>query len=138
MLTFNTLEYVETLIASGVPSEQAKAQAKALSKVSWSPDVATKIDVSDLKTELKSDISELKVNISELKTELKSDISELKVNISELKTELKGDISNLKDDMSNLKNDVSNLKTELIRWFIGIGFSIAGIMFIFLRLMLPS
>ena len=120
MLTFNTLEYVETLIASGVPSEQAKAQAKALSKVSWSPDVATKIDVSDLKTELKSDISELKVNISELKTELK------------------GDISNLKDDMSNLKNDVSNLKTELIRWFIGIGFSIAGIMFIFLRLMLPS
>ena len=74
MLTFNTLEYVETLIASGVPSEQAKAQAIALSKISWSPDVATRTDIAELKTEFKTDMSNLK-------TEFKSDISDLKVEL---------------------------------------------------------
>ena len=106
MLTFNILEYVETLIASGFTEKQAKAQAKALSKISWSPDVATKIDVSELKSELKGDISDLKVNISELK-------SELKIHISELKSELKIHISELK---SELKIHITDKQTEFIQW----------------------
>jgi len=77
MLTFNSLEYFETLIASGIQPEQARAQTKALCEVFESTNVATKMDI--------------------------------------------------------LK-----LKIELIKWVIAIGISFASIMFILLRLMLPS
>lgn len=54
-----------------------------------------------------------------------------KTDISELKTELKSDISELKTDMLELK-------VKLIKWIIGMGFSIVGVIFILLRFMLPS
>jgi len=77
-----------------------------------------KIEMLDMKNELKQDISglrsELKNDMTSLKTELKKDIlglrSELKNDMTSLKTELKKDISNLR---SELKNDMTSLKTEL-------------------------
>ena len=121
---FDTLGYLEMLKASGVTDEQCKAQVRALSIALESQDFVTKTDILELKTDISNLKTELKTDISELKTELKTDISDLK-------TELKGDISDLKTDMLELK-------VELIKWMIGMGFSIVSIMFVLLRFMLPS
>ena len=63
MLRFDTLEYLETLKASGIPDEQSKAQTQALSKALEFQDVATKSDLLELKGVFKSDILELKVEL---------------------------------------------------------------------------
>ncbi len=56
--TFDTLEYVETLKAAGVPEEQAKAHVKAMSSVAGNT-LATKADLTKTKTALSQDIKEL-------------------------------------------------------------------------------
>ena len=49
--TFDTLEYVETLKAAGVPEEQAKAHVKALSNVAGNT-LTTKADLQELEYRL--------------------------------------------------------------------------------------
>ena len=49
--TFDTLEYVETLKAAGVPEEQAKAHVKALSNVAGNT-LTTKADLQELEHRL--------------------------------------------------------------------------------------
>jgi len=71
---FDTLSYLESLIDIGVPENQAKLQAKALSRAFKSNDLATKADITELKIGTKADIAELKIgtkaDIAELKTEI--------------------------------------------------------------------
>lgn len=55
-VVFNTLAYAEKLKASGVPDEQAKAQATALNDVlseSSGNVLATKLDIAELKADNK-------------------------------------------------------------------------------------
>jgi len=67
------------------------------------------------------EVLEIALESSDIAT--KTDILELKTDISELKTEF--------------KTNTLLLKVELIMWMFGMGFSIVGIMFVILRLMLP-
>ena len=55
-VVFNTLAYAEKLKASGVPEEQAKAQATALNEVlseSSGNVLATKLDIAELRADNK-------------------------------------------------------------------------------------
>jgi len=67
-ITFDTLKYADTLEAAGIPREQAKAQAVALSGVMEvnMKELATKGDLAVLKNELKSDIVMLKADLVQL------------------------------------------------------------------------
>lgn len=60
---------------------------------------ASKIDLTEVKSELKKDISDLR--------------TELKLDISELRTELKQDISALRTDVTR---NIGESKTDVIRW----------------------
>jgi len=53
-ITFDTLKYAETLEAAGIPREQARAQASALSDVMEVnlKDLATKADIAMLRAEM--------------------------------------------------------------------------------------
>ena len=79
--------------------------------------VATREELSAVKTELKQDISKLE-------TSLKQDISEVKQDMSKLETSLKQDMSkletSLKQDISEVKNDISkvNSKFDKLQWLI--------------------
>jgi hypothetical protein len=70
--------------------------------------LATKLDIAELRAELKADITDLK--------------AELKADITDLKAELKGDISGLKVE---LKTEIARLQTDTgwIKWIItgGVG-----------------
>lgn len=62
-MKFDTFEYCETLKAGGFTEQQSKAQAQALSKILSSPDITNKNVISELKSELKSNISELQIEL---------------------------------------------------------------------------
>ena len=68
--------------------------------------VATREELSAVKTELKQDISKLE-------TSLKQDISEVKQDMSKLETSLKQDISEVKNDISKV-----NSKFDKLQWLI--------------------
>jgi hypothetical protein len=72
MIHFDTLQYVKTLEASGIPSIQAEALAKAQQEAlseSLNTSFATKEDI----LLLKEDVSQLKTDISQLNTEVKTE-----------------------------------------------------------------
>jgi uncharacterized protein with gpF-like domain len=77
MPLFDTLEYADTLKASGVLPQQAEAQARALAKALEvnTKELATKSDVALLKSDLASVKNELKTDMAVLRTELKSDMA---------------------------------------------------------------
>ncbi len=91
MVAFDTLAYSKRLQEAGVPSAQAEAhaiaQADFLTHYLLS-EVATKTDLAEVKTELKTDIAEVKTEIAELKTELKTDIAGIKTDMAEMETRL--------------------------------------------------
>lgn len=100
----DTLKATRTLEAAGFET----SQAEALVSVFGGPvagNAATKGDVRELRTELKTEIkdlrTELKTEISQLRDETKAEIAdcrtELKAEIADVRAELKGEIAELRD-----------------------------------------
>jgi hypothetical protein len=77
-VTFDTMQYVDTLTAAGVPEAQAKAMAKAqataLEQTSKDIDYVSRND-------LKTDIGELRGDMHQLESGLRRDMSEMKAEI---------------------------------------------------------
>lgn len=95
---FDTLEFVKTLTASGLPPPHAEAIARAHAKSMGNlveHDLATKPDIKVLRAEIKADIDGLRSEMSGLRSELKADMSslrsELKADINSLRSELKAE-----------------------------------------------
>lgn len=103
-VTFDTLKFVETLISAGMPDKQARALSEA-QKV-----IFAEMLESSLAT--KTDISEVKSEIKEVSLATKADIKEVSNEIKEVKIELK----------SELKKEVIRLDTELkyIKWMLSL------------------
>ena len=88
-------EYIDILEQSGITRVQAVAMSKAQHVVIAGiigSGVATKTDISELKSELKADIALLRSDMSELKAELKADIallrSDMITNISSMSSKI--------------------------------------------------
>ena len=82
-ITFDTLKYVENLVASGMPETQAKALAKAQTEVfdKQTEGLATKTDIMAVKTdivELKADVREVEARLREVEARPKGDLSLVK------------------------------------------------------------
>jgi len=104
-LAFDTLKYAKKLEVAGVTRKQAEAQAEATAEVLHdlvSDTIATKKDVTDVRTELKEVKAELKQDIADLRAELKQDIADLR---------------------TELKQDIANVKVDMIKWMIGLLFA---------------
>jgi hypothetical protein len=97
------------------------------------PHLATKADLADLRTELKSEIggvrSELKSEIGGVRSELKSEIgglrSELKSEIGGLRSELKSEIGGLDARIERVDGNIARMEAAMIRW--AVGATLAGI-----------
>jgi predicted amino acid-binding ACT domain protein len=134
-VAFDTLKFAQTLRdkAKFTP-EQAEGLSEAFAQAS-ADQLATKSDITGLRSDLKGDIvdlrTELKADIIELRTELKADIvelrTELKADIVELRTELKIDIAELRSDLREselrLETKIETTKADTLKWMFGtIGF----------------
>ncbi|EJF9108182.1 DUF1640 domain-containing protein [Escherichia coli] len=67
---FDTLKFVETLEAAGMPAAQARAISAAVKDSHEAAEVATKRDLNDVKTELKNDIAAIDAKIDKLTLQL--------------------------------------------------------------------
>jgi hypothetical protein len=61
-LTFDTLTYVKRLRAVGVPEEQAEIQAETMKEL-ITEQLATKLDLKELETNLKRDMKEMELRL---------------------------------------------------------------------------
>ncbi len=113
---FDTLAVSRELKAKGFDADQAEAITDAV-RAGVTGGVAAKADVSELRTELKTDIAAVKIDISELRTELKTDIAAVKIDISELRTELKTDIAELRTELRWIKA-IGGVIVALLVWMI--------------------
>ena len=80
-----------------------------------------RLEVAELRTELKTEIADVRADMSEFRTELKGDMADLKTELkgdmADLKTELKGDIGKLDNKISDLraefKSDISEVHKSI-------------------------
>ncbi len=90
-ITFDTLKLARKLEAAGFPHAQAADTAEALAdSLGEVSDLATKVDLVELKVELKADMAELR---TELKTEMAELRTELKTEMAELRAEIRGELN---------------------------------------------
>ena len=94
-LLFDRLSYVDRLRHAGIADDVARAHADGLEQA-FKEEVATKNDLNDVKTELKT---ELKAVETRLTIEISDVRSELKAEIAEVKSELKAEIAEVKSDL---------------------------------------
>ncbi len=117
-LAFDTHAAVKKLQQAGFTEQQAEAQTALLMDVIVG-EVATKLDVENVRTELKHDIEAVRLDIENVRTELKHDIEAVRLDIENVQAESKRDIetlrTELKHDIEAVKLDVENVRTELKR-----------------------
>ena len=84
-------------------------------------------EVKNVHSELKQDIAELRAEIANVRSELKQDIAEVRTEIANVRSELKQDIAEIRNDMTILRTDLQNELKEgfskmnriFIQWLIG-------------------
>ena len=112
-IPFDRLRYTDMLRNAGIDEKSARAHADALDDA-MRQGVATKSDISDVRSDMQGVRQELKTDIAELRQELKTDIAELrhelKTDIAELRHELKTEISELRQEV---KTEISELRQEV-------------------------
>ena len=108
--------------------------------------LATKSDVAAVRTELKSDIAGVKSDLAAVESALKSDLAAveaaLKVDVADVKVDVasvKSDVAGVKSDMASLEArmsaKISAQETRLIKWMVGVGVGVAGLVVAALRLL---
>lgn len=65
-ITFDTLEFVQTLREADVPEKQAQATANAFKAAQGSAELATKADLKEVKGDFKAEINQLRHEIHEM------------------------------------------------------------------------
>ena len=84
-ITFDTMDYAEQLIESGVPQQQAKVQSKALKAVVddiVSNALATKNDLTVTHTQITNKIANLELKITNLELKIEKRFVRLEVFMS--------------------------------------------------------
>ena len=107
---FDTHDAYETLVENNCFNELQANRIVSIVKQAVTGEVATKVDLAELKGELKADIAKLDVKIGEVRTEIGDLRTELKTEIGDLRTELKTEIAGLR---SELKTEIAGLRSEL-------------------------
>ena len=112
-VAFDTLKFAQTLRdkAKFTP-EQAEGLSEAFAQAS-ADQLATKSDITDLRTDVKADIADLRTAV--------------KIDIADLRTELKVDIVDLRSDLREaelrLEAKIEATKADILKWMFGtIGF----------------
>ena len=128
-MTTELIQLYDT-VSEKIGKEGAAALASYLSKFT---DERVKANIDNLvtKTEFHKEIAEIRMDIAELRLELKQDIaelrSELKQDIAELRSENKQDIAELRTEIVALRADLQNemkdgfakMNRIFIQWLIG-------------------
>ena len=123
-VAFDTLKFPQTLRDKAKFSpEQAEGFSEAFSQAS-ADQLATKSDVADLRSDLKTEIVALR---SDLKAEIADVRSDLKAEIADVRSDLKAEIADVRSDLREvelrLETKIEAVKVDILKWMFGtIGF----------------
>jgi len=110
---------------AGIERTKAEALAGAILEAIHD-NVATKIDIRELRSELKADIQELR-------SELKADIQELRSEMAQTATELRSEMAqlgtNLRSEMTTLRADMALVEQRLLTRLGGLIVVLLGLLF---------
>lgn len=113
---FNALKYIRSLEGVGFKREQAEAQVQLVMDT-YEENVATKADISQMRSETSELRSELKSEIAELRSEFKSEMALLRSDVATLRSEVKADMAELRGE---LKTDMSDMFVKFSGLVIGV------------------
>ena len=110
VLAFDTHKAVKVLQDAGADEHLAEAVVNTIGSA-MGENVATKVDIAELKAEIAESTAATKAEIAELKAATKADTTKLKADIDELKAATKADIAELK---VSTQAEVAELKVWLL------------------------
>ncbi len=99
------MEVSEIQLFQILKEKVGEEQAKTLTEY-----IETKIEKQ---FDLKKDVLATKQDLSEIKSDLKADINSLKIEIANVRNELKLEIADLRTE---LKTDIANSRSDIIKW----------------------
>jgi ribosomal protein L29 len=101
---------------AGIERIKAEALAGAIFEAIHD-NVATKVDIHDLRSEIAELRSEMKAEIQELRSDTKAEIqelrSEVKAEIQELRSEMRGEIAQVRSEIAQVRSEIAQLGTSL-------------------------
>jgi DNA-binding transcriptional MerR regulator len=100
-MAIDTLKVAKRLREAGFTEPQAEAVIAAVQEATEGADLATKIDIGNLRTELAAFRSELKAEIADLRSELKAEIADLRSELRQVELRLEAKIEAIKGDILN-------------------------------------
>jgi len=126
VLAFDTHKAVKVLQDAGADEHLAEAVVNTIGSA-MGENVATKVDIAELKAEIAESTAATKAEIAELEAATKAEIAELKTatqaDIAELKASTQADIAELKAstqaDIAELKVSTKAEIAELKVWLLG-------------------
>ena len=107
---FNAIDYTNALESTGVPKDQAKVHANALTRVL--ADVAFSRDLVNLENNLRKEMRECEERMGQRIDLVRT---ELGTRLTELEVELRVDIAVLRAEIGSLRNEL-----VLHRWVLGL------------------
>ena len=113
---------------AGIERTRAEALAGAILEA-IQDNVATKIDIRELRGETKELRAELKADIQELRAETKAEIQELRSEVSQLGTSLRAEMATLRADMATLRADMALIEHRLLARLGGLIVVLLGLLF---------
>ncbi len=110
VLAFDTHKAVKVLQDAGADEQLAEAVVNTIGSA-MGENVATKVDIAELKAEIAESTAATKAEIAELKVSTQADTTKLKADIDELKAATKAEIAELK---VSTQAEIAELKVWLL------------------------
>ena len=123
-----------TAVEAALKSDVAAVEA-ALKSDMAAVEAALKSDMAAVKAALKSDMAAVKSDVAAVEAALKSDVAAVKSDVAAVEAVLKSDMAALE---ARLNARTSAQETRLIKWMVGVGVGVAGLVVAALRLLGPG
>jgi predicted component of type VI protein secretion system len=131
---FDTHAIARTLTEANFTPDQADALTDAIRQAAEQGDHVTsdqfKAGVSEVRTEIANLDTRLSTQISDLRSDQRTEIAEVRTEIANLDTRLSTQIAKLHAEQ---QAGIANLEPRLVRWMVGTVFATAGVIFAILR-----
>ena len=113
--TFDTLRIAQALKEAGFDDSQAQA---IVSAIRWGlgENVATKVDIGDVKTEIadvKTEIADVRTEIADVRTE----IADVRTVIA---TEIGGVRTEIATEIGGVRTEIAASEARMVKWFAGL------------------